>query len=342
MRASPWGAHPRSRGENASAGVRCCFCLGSSPLTRGKPSAAAWQIPLRGLIPAHAGKTANAACSRRRGRAHPRSRGENHFSGWSSGRRRGSSPLTRGKLIPRPAALALCGLIPAHAGKTCRGRSWPRRSRAHPRSRGENFGPSPKALRLPGSSPLTRGKRGQPGRAAARRRLIPAHAGKTSAGFHRWLRWWAHPRSRGENWAAAWVAGRARGSSPLTRGKPSARPPTATGGTAHPRSRGENAVLGMMSMHENGSSPLTRGKLDNAGATLRGHGLIPAHAGKTDPALDVGRGVRAHPRSRGENTSPRRRASPPWGSSPLTRGKPSSTVGTPSCGRLIPAHAGKT
>ena len=50
-------AHPRSRGENASAGVRCCFCLGSSPLTRGKPRICRTASSHMGLIPAHAGKT---------------------------------------------------------------------------------------------------------------------------------------------------------------------------------------------------------------------------------------------------------------------------------------------
>ena len=50
-------AHPRSRGENAN--LRHTFFLGrgSSPLTRGKHFTELATNTLRGLIPAHAGKT---------------------------------------------------------------------------------------------------------------------------------------------------------------------------------------------------------------------------------------------------------------------------------------------
>ena len=70
-------AHPRSRGENSPCGMCRLRRLGSSPLTRGKRFADAYDRLGNGLIPAHAGKT---RCRRRRCRrrsAHPRSRGEN-------------------------------------------------------------------------------------------------------------------------------------------------------------------------------------------------------------------------------------------------------------------------
>ena len=51
---------------------------------------------------------------------------------------------------------------------------------------------------------------------------------------------------------------------------------------------------------------------------------------------------RAHPRSRGENTASALVAALNSGSSPLTRGKPNVRPGERGCGRLIPAHAGKT
>ena len=90
--------------------------------------------------------------------AHPRSRGENcdlvrDLRGWS-----GSSPLTRGKLLPRTAVLALHRLIPAHAGKTREFATDTNRDRAHPRSRGENVADMEPADYDAGSSPLTRGK----------------------------------------------------------------------------------------------------------------------------------------------------------------------------------------
>ena len=61
--------------------------------------------------------------------------------------------------------------------------------------------------------------------------------------------------------------------------------------------------MSTISTRNAGSSPLTRGKP----ATDRRHrpadGLIPAHAGKTEHVRDLLASDRAHPRSRGENTS---------------------------------------
>ena len=54
---SPNGAHPRSRGENRIGPPGWCGCGGSSPLTRGKHFTELATNTLRGLIPAHAGKT---------------------------------------------------------------------------------------------------------------------------------------------------------------------------------------------------------------------------------------------------------------------------------------------
>ena len=113
------GAHPRSRGENVTRLPGLLWCL--------------W------LIPAHAGKTGGGHVRPFCVWAHPRSRGENvarvdHFR-----RVRGSSPLTRGKLLKIGYRLNWSGLIPAHAGKTMPPRSPRPPDPAHPRSRGENF-----------------------------------------------------------------------------------------------------------------------------------------------------------------------------------------------------------
>ena len=94
---------------------------------------------------------------------------------------RGSSPLTRGKPPLMPSQMVDQWLIPAHAGKT-RPRS--RRygtSRAHPRSRGENWLSAPLRVVQEGSSPLTRGKHAQERARVYHGGLIPAHAGKTPA-----------------------------------------------------------------------------------------------------------------------------------------------------------------
>ena len=73
-------AHPRSRGENSRINGPVPCCRGSSPLTRGKPPHPLAHQNDRGLIPAHAGKTASLHCLAHAIAAHPRSRGENpHF-----------------------------------------------------------------------------------------------------------------------------------------------------------------------------------------------------------------------------------------------------------------------
>ena len=90
-------AHPRSRGENqVGAGFRR-LRAGSSPLTRGKPICGFITLQLKGLIPAHAGKTQSPPSPCTAMRAHPRSRGENHLPPYRGAKLSGSSPLTRGK-----------------------------------------------------------------------------------------------------------------------------------------------------------------------------------------------------------------------------------------------------
>ena len=49
--------------------------------------------------------------------------------------------------------------------------------------------------------------------------LIPAHAGKTVAASAGEVDYWAHPRSRGENYDLIHCISEGGGSSPLTRGK---------------------------------------------------------------------------------------------------------------------------
>ena len=213
------GAHPRSRGENRSTMTARRRKDGSSPLTRGKHLGGREMKRGVRLIPAHAGKTVSVAEVIRPIGAHPRSRGENFaHAAWSAGTT-GSSPLTRGKR-DRPRRRRECErLIPAHAGKTRWGRARRCGPGAHPRSRGENQVQVLKAHFGDGSSPLTRGKHGPARRVPRRRRLIPAHAGKTTTSLSEVSGARAHPRSRGENPHHDFPLGSARGSSPLTRGK---------------------------------------------------------------------------------------------------------------------------
>ena len=111
----------------------------------------------------------------------------------------GSSPLTRGKRTTFGQNYFGLRLIPAHAGKTIRSNPLEVAPVAHPRSRGENTTGQLTKLRLPGSSPLTRGKPGVEHASAQDKRLIPAHAGKTVFDVPLDGGGQAHPRSRGEN-----------------------------------------------------------------------------------------------------------------------------------------------
>ena len=192
-------AHPRSRGENI---VRLWGRLeraGSSPLTRGKQLQALEHVAALRLIPAHAGKTERPILIAATLPAHPRSRGENSPASIRPSMSAGSSPLTRGKQAGTYRMVVFVRLIPAHAGKTSsRSRAKPV-SPAHPRSRGENGGHSCGVSLSVGSSPLTRGKLRTPSRRSRERRLIPAHAGKTTKHIPKPTNKTAHPRSRGEN-----------------------------------------------------------------------------------------------------------------------------------------------
>ena len=355
-------AHPRSHGENVWAPLQGRRGKTSSPLTRGKlPSVRARTAQVR-LIPAHAGKTFRLPFRRVRGRAHPCSRGENHWLKGKTETMGASSPLTRGKPWGRVPHHCPRRLIPAHAGKTGFRRWCRRTSGAHPRSRGENQGFYQCVTPEEGSSPLTRGKRNPPCEQHSLIGLIPAHTGKTRLIASARSLCGAHPRSRGENEALAASDATDKGSSPLTRGKhvdgelrtdvrgliPAHAGKTITHpsgmvcSAAHPRSRGENIVSADQPRRGPGSSPLTRGKRSCDLLEALGIGLIPAHAGKTSVSLRSRPSAAAHPRSRGENCRRSIPTSCARGSSPLTRGKRTPATRGRARPGLIPAHAGKT
>ena len=111
-------AHPRACGENETWCSSTWGTGGSSPRVRGKLDERREGTPLRGLIPARAGKTggwAGRACALP---AHPRACGENHGTWSRVSAVNGSSPRVRGK--PRRSCCSMDngGLIPARAGKT--------------------------------------------------------------------------------------------------------------------------------------------------------------------------------------------------------------------------------
>ena len=192
--------------------------------------------------------------------------------------------------------------------------------------------------------------------------IIPAHAGKTARARERGESSGDHPRSRGENHRASSIQRRGTGSSPLTRGKrgvllraligPGIIPAHAGKTLAdtnhqhtpgdHPRSRGENGRRLSRSHCDAGSSPLTRGKRARVQTGVFVPGIIPAHAGKSQGGPSAFRGIKDHPRSRGENATQCAHTRRPSGSSPLTRGKLRKEPTNDRTRGIIPAHAGKT
>ena len=93
---------------------------------------------MSGLIPAWAGKTAQAPNGEERPRAHPRVGGENTSGGLHPCWDPGSSPRGRGKHQGLSDLVGVFGLIPAWAGKTTSDGPTMRAERAHPRVGGEN------------------------------------------------------------------------------------------------------------------------------------------------------------------------------------------------------------
>ena len=166
-------------GENIPLGTPLDCVQGSSPRVRGKLPNRVHPTDLKGLIPAHAGKTYGCRTRGRRLRAHPRACGENFEATRREVAEKGSSPRMRGKQSRRGPRNRIRGLIPAHAGKTFSLLGTSPRLRAHPRACGENFEATRREVAEKGSSPRMRGKQMVRGYKYSKVRLIPAHAGKT-------------------------------------------------------------------------------------------------------------------------------------------------------------------
>ena len=151
---------------------------------------------------------------------HPRSRGE--YTGWQGVRHItiGSSPLSRGILIPFVTRDLLQGIIPALAGNTLDALRRVAHDGDHPRSRGEYEGREKSVIAGVGSSPLSRGIPRVPQIAAGRVRIIPALAGNTQGARCYLCSRGDHPRSRGEYAQAEVNSSFCPGSSPLSRGIP--------------------------------------------------------------------------------------------------------------------------
>ena len=236
------------------------------------------------------------------------------------------------------------GIIPALAGNTIPTGLGIRQTSDHPRSRGEYLLRGSHFLRGVGSSPLSRGIRVMFPSDHPDSRIIPALAGNTARLVLPRSGPPDHPRSRGEYGINGAVQQGDSGSSPLSRGIPRAGLLTSPGqgiipalagntwsvlaicGTRgdHPRSRGEYLDLMRMKVSTGGSSPLSRGIHAASAASSVGVGIIPALAGNTACLSAPGVIHADHPRSRGEYTGAISSKGHGRGSSPLSRGIPTS------------------
>ena len=176
------GDHPRIRGEHDLISTAYTWAMGSSPHTRGAPrTGICMRLSIR-IIPAYAGSTTGRTGWRPLVRDHPRIRGEHTPAAWQAMIDAGSSPHTRGALSRGGGLAGRCRIIPAYAGSTRAGRPRARRSRDHPRIRGEHGRVVFLAADVVGSSPHTRGARTRCCEARGLKRIIPAYAGSTVRG----------------------------------------------------------------------------------------------------------------------------------------------------------------
>ena len=171
--------HPRACGENFFDATGYDTDYGSPPRMRGKPSADSVAVCVVWITPAHAGKTCCRPVLRLSGADHPRACGENIRSGEEEHLFDGSPPRMRGKHLEVARILGLNRITPAHAGKTNSMTFRTSRAADHPRACGENAITAPVNAFIGGSPPRMRGKQRKWSSTRRRRRITPAHAGKT-------------------------------------------------------------------------------------------------------------------------------------------------------------------
>ena len=225
------GAHPVGAGNFADAGIIPAYAGSTAPMSatpcllpdhpriRGEHEPCGHVLVRhRRIIPAYAGSTRRRRSGSRRGGDHPRIRGEHRICAAGDRCVYGSSPHTRGALPARSGDRPPSRIIPAYAGSTRPGGSWPAGRPDHPRIRGEHSRRRPWPVRAEGSSPHTRGARGLRAQGRPVPGIIPAYAGSTRHSPVRRIRSPDHPRIRGEHTGGACPGVEIAGSSPHTRG----------------------------------------------------------------------------------------------------------------------------
>ena len=233
----------------------------------------------------------------------------------------GSSPHARGAPKFNLADSAPGGIIPACAGSTRTRRPSRRRSRDHPRMRGEHLSMTRTAFRLGGSSPHARG--------AHTVEVIDERLGGSS------------PHARGAPDLLAVNRG-VDGIIPACAGSTKCYPPFCYAVRDHPRMRGEHLVARLPMLSTRGSSPHARGAPDQCITSCMPFGIIPACAGSTTAFSASTPKSRDHPRMRGEHDKGEADPGIDMGSSPHARGAQPVDLRAVGEVGIIPACAGST
>ena len=191
-----------------------------------------------------------------------------------------------------------------------------------------------------GSSPHTRGTR--PRRPARQRseRFIPAYAGNAESFPISWSRPpGSSPHTRGTRLECS-RSNAGRRFIPAYAGNASAISRLARSDSVHPRIRGERLAQSGDPDYKFGSSPHTRGTHVRSHRYALPLRFIPAYAGNAWVRYIWTRTRPVHPRIRGERMSRAMQDPSGSGSSPHTRGTPTSSNLVQHYSRFIPAYAG--
>ena len=125
-------------GKNVSDGVTVTFPAGSPPRVREKLNQIVANGIAYGITPACAGKTRLLGRRQKYCWDHPRVCGKNKPTKFTEPQAAGSPPRVREKLRPSVEPIALSGITPACAGKTCFKCIFGVASQDHPRVCGKN------------------------------------------------------------------------------------------------------------------------------------------------------------------------------------------------------------
>ena len=186
---------------------------------RGKVTIAGYEVDVKGITPAYAGKRLCLSLSFAPLWDHPRVCGEKFTCGTVCSYWSGSPPRMRGKVMRKEILRIIHGITPAYAGK----REGPKNAQSkvgdHPRVCGEKCIPLTRGHGRQGSPPRMRGKV-QLGEIDLQDIWItPAYAGKSGPCPDRVPPAGDHPRVCGEKSQSTSASPRALGSPPRMRGK---------------------------------------------------------------------------------------------------------------------------